>query len=261
MSVVSLVGPYPFGIDPIWNMAVNRLSFLNSYKMKMSVIIGVVHMSFGVVLSVFNHLHFKQNFKVYLLFLPELLFLLCLFGYLVFMILYKWLAFGARDSRLAPSILIHFINMFLMQGGDNTPLYPGQGCWGRENLSTSTGCTVEGKGLRLRRGYERVRRFDFGEVFLHQAIHTIEYWPGLHLQHSLLSTSLGPQFGPCSAFGGTVGHGDASGPQDDLQTGGSVFLVPVFSLFAVLTVSILLVMEGLSAFLHAPPAALGGVPE
>lgn len=40
----------------IWNLAVNRLSFLNSYKMKMSVIIGVIHMSFGVVLSVFNYL-------------------------------------------------------------------------------------------------------------------------------------------------------------------------------------------------------------
>lgn len=32
---------------------------------------------------------------------------------------------------------------------------------------------------------------------------------------------------------------------------GVVFLVPVFGMFAILTVSILLVMEGLSAFLHA----------
>lgn len=32
---------------------------------------------------------------------------------------------------------------------------------------------------------------------------------------------------------------------------GVLFLLPVFGLFAVLTVSILLVMEGLSAFLHA----------
>uniref|UniRef100_A0A8C2CKM2 V-type proton ATPase subunit a n=1 Tax=Cyprinus carpio TaxID=7962 RepID=A0A8C2CKM2_CYPCA len=119
-------GPYPLGIDPIWNMAVNRLTFLNSYKMKMSVIIGVIHMSFGVVLSVFNHLHFRQKFKIYLLFLPELLFLLCLFGYLVFMIFYKWLAFSVRDSQLAPSILIHFINMFLMQESTTAPLYPGQ---------------------------------------------------------------------------------------------------------------------------------------
>lgn len=42
------------------------------------------------------------------------------------MIVYKWLAYGARASSQAPSILIHFINMFVMQGKDVAPLYPGQ---------------------------------------------------------------------------------------------------------------------------------------
>lgn len=39
----------------IWSLATNHLNFLNSFKMKMSVVLGIVHMAFGVLLGVFNH--------------------------------------------------------------------------------------------------------------------------------------------------------------------------------------------------------------
>jgi len=45
---------YPFGIDPKWYIASNELNFFNSLKMKMAVIIGVLHMSLGILLKGIN---------------------------------------------------------------------------------------------------------------------------------------------------------------------------------------------------------------
>ncbi|XP_053327949.1 V-type proton ATPase 116 kDa subunit a 2 [Spea bombifrons] len=295
-----LNGVYPFGIDPIWNLATNRLTFLNSFKMKMSIIIGVLHMIFGVVLSVFNYTHFKKMFSVVLVFLPELIFITLIFGYLVFMIVYKWIAWTVVDSKYAPSVLLHFIHMFMFTTDEkNVPLYTGQ--FGLQAflmviVFLSVPVLLLGKPIYLywqhhggqtfssyRNGYTLVRRgseedisllrshdleegedhteneaqrerskeeFDVAEVFIHQAIHTIEYCLGcisntasylrlwaLSLAHAQLSEVL---------WGMVMRMGLRVSPSV-----GVFLLVPTVAVFAVLTVFILLLMEGLSAFLHA----------
>uniref|UniRef100_A0AAX7VGC6 V-type proton ATPase subunit a n=1 Tax=Astatotilapia calliptera TaxID=8154 RepID=A0AAX7VGC6_ASTCA len=213
-------GPYPLGIDPIWNLATNRLTFLNSYKMKMSVIFGVIHMSFGVILSTYNHLYFRKKYNLYLVFIPELVFMLSLFGYLVFMIFYKWLAFSSVD---APSILIHFINMFIMQDDSSLkPLYPGQ------------------NGLQIFLVIIAVLSVPvllLGKPIYLYCKHFYQLLWALSLAHAQLSEVLWAMV-------------MRIGLRMDTKLG-VVVLVPLFGLFAVLTVSILLVMEGLSAFLHA----------
>jgi vacuolar-type H+-ATPase subunit I/STV1 len=82
---------YPFGIDPIWGIANNELIFVNGLKMKISVIIAILHMTVGVVLRLLNSLYFKRMLEVIFEFIPMILFLVLLFGYMDFLIIYKWL--------------------------------------------------------------------------------------------------------------------------------------------------------------------------
>lgn len=72
--------------------------------------------------------YFKKPLNIYLGFIPEIIFMSSLFGYLVILIFYKWLSYDVRSSREAPSLLIAFINMFLFNYSDptNKPLYSGQ---------------------------------------------------------------------------------------------------------------------------------------
>lgn len=72
--------------------------------------------------------YFKKPLNIFLGFIPEIVFMASLFGYLVLLIFYKWTAYDASNSKDAPSLLIHFINMCLFNYSDSTnrPLYPGQ---------------------------------------------------------------------------------------------------------------------------------------
>ena len=105
--------------------ASNSISFLNGYKMKISLIFGVIHMSFGVLLSVWNKVNHRQYHSIILEFFPQIIFLVFIFGYLIFMIFLKWVMYGANfegafSEHCAPNLLITFINMMLFKAAVRT---------------------------------------------------------------------------------------------------------------------------------------------
>ncbi|KAH8813650.1 H+-ATPase subunit [Flagelloscypha sp. PMI_526] len=119
---------YPFGLDPAWHEADNSLTFKNSYKMKLSVILGYFHMTLALCLQVPNYIKFNSKIDIFTMFLPQMLFFQSLFGYLVGCILYKWTVDWNALGREAPPLLTMFIDMFLAPGvvDPRFELYPGQ---------------------------------------------------------------------------------------------------------------------------------------
>jgi V-type H+-transporting ATPase subunit a len=106
---------YPFGLDPKWYSASNELQFFNSLKMKFAVIIGVIQMLFGIVLRGMNSLHFGNKLDFVCEFIPQIIFMGLLFGYMNIMIFMKW-ATEWTDTSKAPSIITQLMQIFLAGG-------------------------------------------------------------------------------------------------------------------------------------------------
>ena len=81
---------YPFGSDPAWKISENELLFFNSMKMKMSVILGITQMIFGVFLRGANCIYFSNWIDLVCDFVPMLLFAVSFFGYMIVLIFTKW---------------------------------------------------------------------------------------------------------------------------------------------------------------------------
>lgn len=290
--------PYIFGIDPAWQSATNKISFLNTYKMKISLIFGLIHMVFGVFVSLKNHIHFKHTAEIFFEFIPQLTFLVSIFCYLLFLIFFKWVFYGAdnyihhntHSEHCAPNLLITFINMMLFKKADRDDklhaickgyeifMYPGQDLV--QKLLVVLGVlmvpvmffgkpiyTVVGR-LRRRRLYINIESDGeqlisiqtgdagsdnepepgFGDIMINNAIHTIEFVLGcvshtasylrlwaLSLAHSQLSEVLWNMV-MRNAFSNSYS--------------GAVMMYFIFAAWVFMTLAILVLMEGLSAFLH-----------
>ena len=101
---------YTLGFDSVWYMATEEVGFMNSFKMKLSIIVGVVHMTVGIFMKGANSIYFS-NYKDFIFeFIPQLLFLSTTFGYMCVTIIIKWLK-NWGNGEFAPSIISIFINL------------------------------------------------------------------------------------------------------------------------------------------------------
>lgn len=265
--------PYAFGVDPIWHGSRSELPFTNSLKMKMSILLGIAQMNLGILLSYFNARYFRSALDVWYQFIPQLLFLNALFGYLSFLIVLKW----CQGSK--PDLYHVMIYMFLSPTEDlgENQLFMGQTfvqivlllvalvavpwmlfpkplilrkrhvqkmqgrAYGmlRESDTESTDLEIDGE--------HDEEEFEFGEVLVHQMIHTIEFVLGavsntasylrlwaLSLAHAQLSAVFYDRV-LMFAWG---------------YTNPIIRLIGLI-VFASVTFGVLLLMETLSAFLHA----------
>ncbi|KAM1803654.1 hypothetical protein ACFX16_029802 [Malus domestica] len=273
IGLIKYRDPYPFGVDPSWRGSRSELPFLNSLKMKMSILLGVVQMNLGILLSYFNARFFSSSLDIWYQFVPQMIFLNSLFGYLSLLVVIKWCTGSQAD-------LYHvMIYMFLSPTDD---LGENQLFWGQRPLQIillllaliavpwmlfpkpfilkklhterfqgraygmlgTSEMDLEVEPDSARQHHEE---FNFSEVFVHQMIHSIEFVLGavsntasylrlwaLSLAHSELST----------VFYEKVLL---------LAWGYDSFIVRLIglSVFAFATAFILLMMETLSAFLHA----------
>ncbi|XWS54961.1 hypothetical protein CRYUN_Cryun10bG0134400 [Craigia yunnanensis] len=275
VGLIKVRDTYPFGVDPAWHGSRSELPFLNSLKMKMSILLGVAQMNLGIILSYFNATFFGNSLNIWFQFIPQMIFLNSLFGYLSLLIIVKWCTGSQAD-------LYHvMIYMFLSptdELGENQ-LFPGQKTvqlvllllamvsvpWmllpkpfllkkQHENRHQgqsyaplqSTDDTLHSEENHDSHGHGH-EEFEFSEVFVHQLIHTIEFVLGavsntasylrlwaLSLAHSELSVVFYEKV-LLLAWG----------------FNNIIILIVGIIVFIFATVGVLLIMETLSAFLHA----------
>lgn len=264
---------YRFGIDWMWHGAENNLRFMNSYKMKLSVILGYIHMLYSYMFSLVNSLYFHSMIDIIGNFIPGLIFFLSIFGYLSITIIYKWTIDWSETSAQPPSLMNMLINMFLSPGIIEEPLYKGQKTvqlilLGAALLSIPWLLLCKPLYLRkqMQKGHVGLPQHEsdvdacensdgeeeeaFGDILIEQTIHTIEFclnsvshtasylrlW-ALSLAHSQLSQVLWDMTLKLS-FGPT-------------GVVGVIMVVVMFAVWMSLTLAILTIMEGTSAMLHA----------
>ncbi|KAI5521690.1 vacuolar proton-transporting V-type ATPase complex assembly [Trichomonas vaginalis G3] len=260
---------YPFGLDPAWFFKDNELIFSNSLKMKMSVIVGMAQMIFGLILSFINNFVQRDWVSLITLRVPELLYLVPFYGYMVVIIIWKWCTnfkgnpslYNVNVQKDGINLIQVMIGMILSFGSEDDDLKLYEGQWGAQAVITTIFFCSIPVFLVLRPCFEAYLHhgdpnWSVLEAIVMNLIHVIEFvlqalshtasylrlW-ALSLAHSQLSKVIWEELF-LNGFNYSKTH-------DGPWTNGTwVLTFFVFLAFTVMTAAILLGMEAFSALLH-----------
>ena len=273
---------YPFGLDPAWHGTSNELLMTNSLKMKLSVILGIVQMLFGLCLKGANALHENDKVEFFFDFIPQLVFACSLFLYMVVMIFIKWsINWDERMHQVdtpqgcqacpnccqPPSLITTLINIVLKPGEVPEAMYAGQP--GVQTVLLllcflSVPVMLLGKPFFLRwqnarnphrpmvghghdGGADSDHSFKFGDVMIHQGIETIEFVLGM-----VSNTASYLRLWALS-----LAHTELAGVFWNkvmvlaIAKHNAFYIFIAFAIFAGITTAVLLMMDVLECFLHA----------
>jgi V-type H+-transporting ATPase subunit a len=73
-------------------------------------------MSLGICMKAFNALYFKNKLDFYFEFVPQIILMMVLFGYMDMLIIVKWLTDYSGREHEAPSVITTMIEMALNGG-------------------------------------------------------------------------------------------------------------------------------------------------
>ncbi|PIN00356.1 Vacuolar H+-ATPase V0 sector, subunit a [Handroanthus impetiginosus] len=224
VGLIKVRDTYPFGVDPAWHGTRSELPFLNSLKMKMSILLGVAQMNLGIILSYFNDQFFKNSLRM-------MTFLNSLFRYLSILIIIKWCKGSQAD--LYHVMILHLVLLLLALVSIPWMLLPKPFLLKHQHSRhqgesyaplPKTEESLQSEANHDSHGHEE---FKFSEVFVHLLIHKIEFVLGAVSNTASYLCLWAPRYNNV------------------------IILIVGIIIFICATVGVLLVMETLSALLHA----------